>query len=175
MTCPNVLGVTPSLTALPSAKGRTGRGTRTTASLCWLVTEVQGKGRGLVAAKDFKMGDLIFSETAAISVDHGFGEGLVWGEDPTNLPMSNDPMLMKSFMEQVMGLSEREKKKLGDRDMTLARREKIICLDLFLINHSSAPNAAFKKNMFLVTLVLSPRGGSFINPTVFSPKIRTKV
>lgn len=107
-----------------------------------LLTEVQGKGRGLVASKDFKKGDLIFTETAAISVD-GFGEGIqVWGADPKNLPMSNDPMIMKSFMNQVMGLSDRERAKLFEGDLSLARREKIICLDMFLINHSCAPNSA---------------------------------
>ena len=100
------------------------------------LTEVQGKGRGLVVTKEFKKGDLIFTETAAISVD-GFGEGIqVWGVDPKNLPMSKDPTIMKSFMDQVMALSDRERNKLFEGDLKLAKREKIICLDMFLIKHA---------------------------------------
>ena len=33
-----------------------------------MVTEIPGKGRGLVAAKNFKKGDLIFTDTASIKI-----------------------------------------------------------------------------------------------------------
>lgn len=110
-----------------------------------LLTAVQGKGRGLVATKEFKKGDLIFTETAAISFE-GLGEGVpVLRVDLENM-MSNDTTNMNAIMDQVMALSDRERLKLLNRQLeggqNLAKREKNLCLDMSLINHSCAPNSA---------------------------------
>ena len=81
-----------------------------------LLTAVQGKGRGLVATKEFKKGDLIFTETAAISFE-GLGEGVpVLRVDLENM-MSNDTTNMNAIMDQVMALSDRERLKLLNRQL----------------------------------------------------------
>ena len=61
-----------------------------------MVTEIPGKGRGLVAARDIKMGELIFKEEPSIK--------LSW--NPT------DPAFMKSLMDQVDNLPEEAKAQL---------------------------------------------------------------
>ena len=66
--------VTPSPTAVRSARWQTGQGTRGTA-YCILVKfkEIEGKDWGLAASRDFKMGYLIFTDRPGIIVkEEGF-------------------------------------------------------------------------------------------------------
>ena len=59
-----------------------------------MVTEIPGKGKGLVASKDFKKGQVVFQETAAIIV---------------HAPSFIVPL--KELMEQICNMSEEQKNK----------------------------------------------------------------
>jgi len=126
-----------------------------------MVTEIPGKGRGLVAAKDIKMGELIFKEEPSIKLSSkpGSSEGI---------PV--DPDSMKSFKNQLENLPVGAKlqfyklKQADDSclDPTLsdykafklfvANNVELECstskiyavfLNLALVNHSCVPNAAW--------------------------------
>ena len=60
-----------------------------------MITDIRGKGRGLVASKDLKMGDLLFVDTAVIILDSP--EGML------------TPPVAKSLKEQISKMSKEEK------------------------------------------------------------------
>ena len=127
-----------------------------------MVAEIPGKGRGLVASKDFKKGQIIFKETAAISL---------------NAP--SDIVPLYELKEQISKLSEEQKTKfyqltpqenLNFNPIQLASAFRENCLqelDIFfsnslenrardtlslfltpcLLNHSCAPNAFKEKHV----------------------------
>ena len=59
-----------------------------------MVTEVPGKGKGLVASKDFKKGQVLFQETAAITVH-----------------APSDIFPLQGLKEQIIRMSEEQKTK----------------------------------------------------------------
>ena len=126
-----------------------------------MVTEIPGKGRGLVASKDFKKGQIIFKDTAAITI-----------KAPSYI------VPLHELKEQISKLSEEQKSKfyqltphavgkLIPTQVTSALRENCLkeftlfvnnctglnidkdTLYLFinssLLNHSCAPNATVEK------------------------------
>ena len=129
-----------------------------------MVTEIPGKGRGLVAARDIKMGELIFIDKPAIILPSDFDQ----------MPMSS--MTMESLRTQIRNLPTEAKSQFykltaPDRDprynafiLLLAKRNEkdyealklfmanglrnrtrnytTLYLNLSLVNHSCAPNAA---------------------------------
>ena len=128
-----------------------------------MVTELAGKGRGLVASRDIKVGDVIFNEQAAVSV---YDDDRNWTKEASSVAFNKSVKIVK---DQVKSLPKEKKSqfyKLSpqcDAD-TMQEMEKfsINCIadesslhasvHLFLIqsliNHSCSPNAAtsFKKD-----------------------------
>ena len=122
-----------------------------------MVTEIPGKGRGLVAARDIKRGELVFKDKPAIKLNtFAFVEETVWDA------MRNMDLLLKQF-DKLPSEAKLQFHKLKVRDdhtrewdiltmqkfkdncmMSSDRKSK--CLTLFLntilLNHSCAPNAA---------------------------------
>ena len=119
-----------------------------------MVTEIPGKGRGLVAARDIKMGEFIFLDKPAIVL-------------PNHSPIDIDKSLTKeefdAFMKQVSNLSSEAKlqfykleegriKEKGGGGMinkeiriflknAVGKNSMLLLLNVALINHSCAPNA----------------------------------
>ena len=124
-----------------------------------MVTEIEGKGRGLVAARDIKMGEFIFLDKPAIKL-------------PNHSPLESDTGLSEeefdSIMKQVKNLSSEakrhfyslEEKKKGKEEIekrgsitnkelgifsknaTGDQKNMALFLNCALLNHSCAPNAA---------------------------------
>ena len=128
-----------------------------------MVTEFQGKGRGLVAARDIEKGELIFRDKALIK--------LAMNENAEKQRYFVDPGFMTSLKEQIEMLPAEAKlqyHKLSTRDSynkyNLSRRDKevlnfflsnskiynayngdeyaLLHLNIALVNHSCAPNAS---------------------------------
>ena len=124
-----------------------------------MVTEITGKGRGLVAAKDIKTGELIFIDKPSIE------------DVSTKKWESNTETEIKLFMKKIDNLPSEAKKQFyllkgyddksftdlqsSDREIEAAmevffRNARIVnkefmmfslCLNMALLNHSCAPNA----------------------------------
>ena len=129
-----------------------------------MVTEIPGKGRGLVAARDIKMGELIFKDEPAIKIPCG-STGIPEGSEFVkslksqidNLPIeaksqfnklkapTNISMNMNKFTLDLAGGIEDDARllriflanSLGARNRNYAN----LFLNHTLINHSCAPNA----------------------------------
>ena len=114
-----------------------------------MVTEIPGKGRGLVAARDIKMGELIFNDKPAITL-------------PSRecAPSDFGPMTMISLKTQIRNLPTEAKSQFykltaPDRDPKMnafirflanALKDRTgnyasLYLNLSLVNHACAPNA----------------------------------
>jgi len=134
-----------------------------------MVTEIPGKGRGLVAARDLKMGDLIFKDKPAIKVpmddsDVRLPGGLTFmkslKDQIENLPTeaksqfykltppdeSNmDPNLASRMFRNLLSESDAKLFKLfieNSVNINLAQTQwAVLYLNLALVNHSCAPNA----------------------------------
>ena len=126
-----------------------------------MVTEVEEKGRGLVAARDIKMGEEILLDNTVIILD--IPDGVI------------TPTIARLFKQQIQALSDEESTQfynlktvdnivLSSRDLKILRREnclrelkifrsnkfdvfqpefEVLFHNLALINHSCAPNADF--------------------------------
>ena len=127
-----------------------------------MVTEIPGKGRGLVAARDLKMGELIFYEKAVMTVDMLYENG----------KLSNETI--DSMQKKIKEMSEEDKSQFlklkYDEDLnynlnqtfkylSISARDsldginiyyynsliddcKMLFLTVALMNHSCAPNSA---------------------------------
>merc|ERR1719234_2141300 len=127
-----------------------------------MVTEIPGKGRGLVAARDLKMGELIFYEKAVMTVDMVYENG----------KLSNETI--DSMQKKIKEMSEEEKSQFiklrYDEELnynlnqtfkylSISARDsldginiyhynsliddcKMLFLTVALMNHSCAPNSA---------------------------------
>ena len=126
-----------------------------------MVTEVEEKGRGLVAARDIKMGEEILVDNAVISLEFP-DRALTWPLTPT---------IARSLKQQIQALPEEKEKQFynlktddniifSERDLKIARREHclkelkifrsnkveddkkvVLVFNIALINHSCTPNA----------------------------------
>ena len=122
-----------------------------------MVTEIPGKGRGLVAAKDIKMGELLFSDKAVIKVNSLEKTELL---KPLMEQLNNLPSEARAQFHKLTIHDDREicaiDGPIGDI-LTItyqffdnckirhAQREEeancyYLCLNTILINHSCAPN-----------------------------------
>ena len=122
-----------------------------------MVTEIEGKGRGLVAAKDIKMGELLFSDKAVIKVNSLEKTELL---KPLMEQLNNLPSEARAQFHKLTIHDDREicaiDGPIGDI-LTItyqffdnckirhAQREEeancyYLCLNTILINHSCAPN-----------------------------------
>ena len=131
-----------------------------------MVTEISGKGRGLVAARDIKMGELIFTDKPAIKLsfrgsipsDPNFMQ--LFKSQLDNLPIEaksqfnkltapTDDQAMNIHIRNLAGGNKDDAKllkkfinnSLGMRDNDSA----CLFLNHALVNHSCAPNAASGK------------------------------
>lgn len=116
-----------------------------------MITEYEGKGRGLVASRDIKMGELILNDTAVITMLHPDDNSY---EDNRKFLMDQIGKLTKDQKEQFYkllphndytnyGILE-ELKIFAGNSKELDENERIF-LNLALINHSCSPNATFSK------------------------------
>ena len=126
-----------------------------------MVTEVEEKGRGLVAARDIKMGEEILIDNTVVSLEIP-DRSLTWPLTPT---------IARSLKQQIEALPEEEVKQFynlktadnivfSERDLKIARREnclkelkifrsnkvqddnkELLFFNFALINHSCSPNA----------------------------------
>ena len=117
-----------------------------------MVTEILGKGRGIVAAKDIKMGEEIFIDKPVIKLDMDVGGRFV------------DPDFRTSLMDQIENLPAEAKIQYyklttGDQDsynhvlklflnnckkwrqLGKAEDVAVLYLNIALVNHSCVPNA----------------------------------
>ena len=123
-----------------------------------MVTEIPGKGRGLVAARDINMGELIFIDRPAITLPSDLGpmsmESLKTqiGNLPTEaksqfykLTAPDKDLKVNAFIRFLAKRNERDYEALkvfmanGLIDRT--RNYSSLYLNLSLVNHSCAPNA----------------------------------
>ena len=122
-----------------------------------MVTEIPGKGKGLVASKHFKKGQIIFKETAAIAVN---GPGVMVPLQELKEQISKMSVEQKTRFYQLS-----PRKKINQAELATAFRENCIQeLNIFLsnslvyedktrlflsnslINHSCAPNVFYDTN-----------------------------
>ena len=121
-----------------------------------MVTEIEGKGRGLVAAKDIKMGELIFNDKVIMNVDLPYSE--VFGTVPEGKIIAiNEEFEKLSDVEKSQFLYlENNGERYGKLDSTdrsfcekastyihnslIEQCEKLF-LNIALLNHSCDPNA----------------------------------
>ena len=127
-----------------------------------MVTEIEGKGRGLVAARDIKMGELIFNDKAAITLPKNLCSFSVGTMDALKKQIKKLPTEAKSqFYKLKAPDTNLEVNKVisilankSDRDSAEAlklftanaftnrnRDYNSLYLNLSLVNHSCAPNA----------------------------------
>ena len=121
-----------------------------------MVTEIEGKGRGLVAARDIKMGELIFNDKVVMSVDLKYSE--VFGTVPEEkIAAINEEFEKLSDVEKSQFLIlENNGERYGKLDCTdrssfekastyihnsLIEQCSKLFLNISLLNHSCAPNA----------------------------------
>ena len=120
-----------------------------------MVTEIPGKGKGLVASKDFKKGQVIFKETVAI-----------------NVHAPSDIVPLQELKEQITRLSEEQKNKFYNltaegnfnqaQEVAALREKCLLELDIFSSNcltkdivFSNRPVTGAGENSFLfITLSL---------------------
>ena len=132
-----------------------------------MVTEVEDKGRGLVAARDIKKGEEILIDNIVITL--GIPEGVL----TSPITPTITPTIARSLKQQIQALPEEKvtqfynlKKMdnfvISERDLKIARREnclrelkifrsnkveagktELLVFNLALINHSCAPNADY--------------------------------
>ena len=120
-----------------------------------MVTEIPGKGRGLVAARDIKMGELIFKDKPVIKLSRVVEE-TVWDA------MRNMDLLLKQFdklpseaklqFHKLKVREDEDRNREGDilamqkfKDNCMVSSDKkwaMLFLNTILLNHSCAPNAA---------------------------------
>jgi len=132
-----------------------------------MVTEIPGKGRGLVAARDIKQGELIFTDKPVITVNSDFETG-DWKTNfmvnmdsvlrqldklPSEAKQQFDKMQFPKTDEDVDGVLNHEANRnlltmkkflLNSRRRTSEVHTKCtsLYLNIVLVNHSCAPNAA---------------------------------
>ena len=114
-----------------------------------MITEYEGKGRGLVASRDIKMGELIFIDTAVITMLHPNDNAY---EDNRKFLMDQIGKMTEEQKAQFYNLKPHsdyskyaileELKIFSGNSKPLGDDERIF-LNLALINHSCSPNATF--------------------------------
>ena len=114
-----------------------------------MITEYEGKGRGLVASRDIKMGELIFNDTAVITMLHPNDNAY---EDNRKFLMDQIGKMTEEQKAQFYNLKPHndyskyaileELKIFSGNSKPLGDDERIF-LNLALINHSCSPNATF--------------------------------
>ena len=133
-----------------------------------MVTEIEGKGRGLVAARDIKMGELIFRDKPAIQLafhgsipsDPDFMESFKSQIDAlpseaklqfNKLMAPTDDVNMNVFIRNLAGRNKDDARllkkfignALGNRNNNIVS----LYLNISLVNHSCAPNASSGKDL----------------------------
>ena len=116
-----------------------------------MITEYEGKGRGLVASRDIEMGELIFNDKAVITMLNPNGRAY---EDNRKFLMDQIGKLSDEQKAQFYSLMPHkeyanirileELKIFAGNSKPLGDDERIF-LNLALINHSCSPNATFGK------------------------------
>ena len=119
-----------------------------------MVTEIPGKGRGLVAARDIKMGELIFKDKAYIKIRADYHCGRPGSytnasllDQIENLPSEGK---LQFYKLEIPYLPEDLNKKMnGHKELLIVLANGTddeifwrLHLNIALINHSCAPNAA---------------------------------
>ena len=122
-----------------------------------MVTEIEGKGRGLVAARNIKMGELIFVDKPIIRLSNNWGPNTGAQLLSLNSQISGMPSEAKKLWEKLNipedPMADRicsgRVEALAARRLILNARniEGFACLylNIVLINHSCAPNASLGK------------------------------
>jgi len=117
-----------------------------------MVTEIQGKGRGLVAARDIETGEVIFKDKAVIKlainaegqfVDPDFLTSLKQQIDslPTEAKSQYYKLTTRDDIAKFNASSDKEILKLFLSNSQIRRHNYLLHLNIALINHSCAPNA----------------------------------
>ena len=142
-----------------------------------MVTEVKGKGRGLVAARDIKTGQVILTDEAAVTLKIQVGEELRSLRDVESFIMKTIQSSIKSVTKQVGNMSKERQSQFynlrcyGSRSMSHCKEMEIfianaspdeekdtkhLFLNLSLINHSCAPNSAWCYKDSSESIVIGP-------------------
>jgi len=122
-----------------------------------MVTKIPGKGRGLVAAKDITMGELIFIDKPVIEVngtkwkENRVTEAMIVMEKIENLPSEAKLQFyrMKGYGSSFTDLQKSEGKMRATVDVLLKNSRIVnqedfsfsLYLNMALVNHSCSPNA----------------------------------
>jgi len=123
-----------------------------------MVAEIPGKGRGLVASRDFKKGELIFKETAAITI-HAPSEMVPLNELKEQISKLSEEQKTRFHKLTPQGIFNRtqlasalKQDCLQELDIFVSNSSELHdTLSLFLtpplLNHSCAPNAFKEKHV----------------------------
>ena len=122
-----------------------------------VIVEIQGKGRGLVASKDFKMGDLIIRDKAAVTIADGtppihYGlqikrqlENLSEEERGEFYKLTRNNVL-KPALETDIGIQFfTEIAIFANNQIEGHGADKCLFISLSLLNHSCASNASWTR------------------------------